>query len=70
MQWPPSMPLPAACARFLNTCGHRLPHLARPVRHQSCLPLPLPSQEYNMRKKLEHGFKAVVQDGRAISGGC
>lgn len=25
-------------------------------------------QEYNMRKKLEHSIKAVVQDGKAISG--
>ena len=29
---------------------------------------PTPPQEYNMRKKLEHGFKSVVQDGKAISG--
>lgn len=29
-------------------------------------PRPLP-QEYNLRKKLEHNFKAVVQDSRAIS---
>lgn len=27
-------------------------------------------QEYNMRKMLEHSFKAVVQDAKAISGAC
>lgn len=32
-----------------------------------CENMPLALQEYNMSKRLEHGYKAMIHDGRAIS---
>jgi hypothetical protein len=72
--------LPAAClggfclacnctvAPHCSQCPASLLMCACPA--PPCLPTAPHPQEYNMRKKLEHSFKALVQDGKTISGEC
>ena len=63
--------LPTTLHRALQAIRHALQLILRrcplPI---GVLPASNSLQEYNMRKKLEHLIKAVVQDGKTVSGAC